>query len=437
MNFFNQKKAQIKNLWEYYNPPQERSPTPVTEELLSQLSDPLSEPLIPASVSSTHKQPPIPLDNWLTSEIRNPLIAQLGQELPPRDLISLAETCSLFSKIFKPDIARKRLMHHVVCGKQAEAEAMLEAVKNDPQKLRVSLCGKVGEVNDLSGKPIKGLTAFQAALCAGDVAHHPGEINMCEMFKAYFEKLPDGLEVMQKQIHEIFPEGFPEDENEDPAHVVSQKEKAQEVKQDVLTPLIEAIIAASDEQAVEMLEKKKTTSPLGKAFDLFRNKMEKISVEDQVFNFNYFLEALTLYDEQFDALQSWNKRALFCSQGIGFIQRCSPACNLQAYAQGLFGIVHDNEKLSRSFNFKYVWTGITRLRTGPVVSFSGLGFDYCCGGRWAAGGLAGGDAYGLERTELWSLRHFASFSRFFSNKNIGLIKLYAQLPDRPSHRATL
>jgi hypothetical protein len=94
-----------------------------------------------------------------------------------------------------------------------------------------------------------------------------------------------------------------------------------------------------------------------KAIYQFRNYLEPRGVINigKQFNTGLLGEAYKLYDEKFLHFGSSHsaKNMLFRKKVIGYIQRFSPASYAQAFAQGIYYIVENGEKLKRSLKFRY------------------------------------------------------------------------------------
>jgi hypothetical protein len=99
------------------------------------------------------------------------------------------------------------------------------------------------------------------------------------------------------------------------------------------------------------------------------------------FNMQVLIEAFRLYDENYDAFGGWDshKNNLCWRKLIGYMQRFLPACYAQAFAQGIYYIVEDGEKLRRTFDFRLGGGSYFPLDGDP--SFR-LGYNYAAG--WAA-----------------------------------------------------
>jgi len=168
-------------------------------------------------------------------------------------------------KTFPVDEEAMKFLQHVVYGQKDEAEAMLKA----NQEL---LLDDSQAVRDYSGKPIQGLTGFQAALCACDVAVHASRPEMCEMMMTYFDMLEDGRDEMQRQFAEIFPDGVVE-------HVRRQEGDDCFNFQDIF----DAIAAAHPEEVTKALAQN-PASTLWPALEKFREAFTEKSLSEQVFN---------------------------------------------------------------------------------------------------------------------------------------------------------
>jgi len=303
------------------------------------------------------------------AEAKDPLL----EHLPLESLLNLSLTTKTLYGEYQPYIASYRLASRVLWNRPDEVNKLLEAAKDNPEKLMPLLQNPVIIPIELpSGHLFQGYTPFQAALCTWN-------IELCELFKGYFKKIPDGLEKMQAQINKIFPEGIE-------AHIEKQKKAALEFKDKTLRPLIDVISAntTSEADVKAMLKEKHADSLLGKAIAAFREEIEKLSGEDHVSNPFYLQEASHLYEECLDTFTTWDQRDLFCIQGIGYVQCYSPACDLQAFAQGLYYLIVKRETFLGSFKFTDVWDGVTHLEI-KMKDFRSLGFDYVAD-RWGGGG---------------------------------------------------
>lgn len=220
------------------------------------------------------------------------------------------------------------LLEQVVKGNEEKAKAMLD---ENPHLL----LSNAGKTTDYSGKLITGLTAFQAALCAGDS-------NMVFMMQPYFDKLEEGNEQMTEQIQTIFNDGYH-------AHLDAQNEAVFD-----FTAVLDAIAKASDRDVNRALdvanvklkqndrERRKSDRDLTltQAMNRFRETFAEKSRGEQIYNSKHLLKALKLYMATFEthSKRTWNlnKRDLFFRQIIGFCLRFVPAHTAQAFARGIY-----------------------------------------------------------------------------------------------------
>ena len=105
-------------------------------------------------------------------------------EFPAKQLarFSIAVSCPYL--LFATD----EVVHAALCGDEILAQRMIAA---NPRYLLAR-----GNATDFSGREYNKLTPFQAALITGDV-------EMAEMMKPYFDRLPNGQAEMKQQVAEI------------------------------------------------------------------------------------------------------------------------------------------------------------------------------------------------------------------------------------------
>lgn len=204
-----------------------------------------------------------------------------------------------------------------------------------------------GKAIDYSGRTIKDLTPFQAALCAWDD-------EMCAVLKQYMSD-----EEIIRQYKEMFPQGH---------------EKSYEAQTPFdFSTLVDVITQSNDVDVQAQLNRQQNDSLLCKTFNQFRDDFTLRSQQEIVFNPKHLLKAFEIYNENFEHWD-WGRRDLFWRQVIGYVQRFLPANLAQDVAQGLYYRVEEKEKSRRSFNFRFGGGAIFPL---SFYSFSGLGFE--CG----------------------------------------------------------
>ncbi len=314
------------------------------------------------------------------------VMAVINSFLDTKDLMRSTATCRFFTTSVSTDLSTAqvtRLLARVVRGEQVEAEALL--IKN-PKLLLLN----TGRGADYSGRIVVGQTAWQAALCAGDV-------EMLQMIEPYFDSIAvtkkdknntpiriTGREIRERQTAEIFPKGFD-------AHVAQQESSTfnfdaivaaiGEANDDQLKSAINlegAILPVTD--ASPIMTNAGAVNELTKALNAFRQAFTAQSLNEQVFNPQHLQRALEIYTAQYDG---WNykKCQVFWSQVVGFAQRFMPACYAQAFAQGLYYLTKESnpEVLKRSLSFT---VGGGRIFSDGA-NFFGLGFKFGAG-LWCA-----------------------------------------------------
>lgn len=290
----------------------------------------------------------------IQKELHDPLVSNMLPYLSNRALVSFSEACkqtqvwTSYEREKREKQAASALLLTVVKGNEAEAKRLLTI---NPGLLRSTKGVATNYANGL----IRDLTPFQAALCGGDV-------EMCEMMKKYFVQLKDGKAEMEKQFNDIFPNGLD-------AYLQTQRDNVFDFNE-----ILQAINCASDDEVTAALNREFDCNlPLHRALDKFRKKFTETSLLEIVFNPYHLLQTFQIYDTELAKLKSYDKRYLFSRQVIGFVQRYLPACYLQAFAQGIYEIVIDKEKLRRSFDCRY--SGASLL---PLQDSSDLGFEWAC-----------------------------------------------------------
>lgn len=340
----------------------------------------------------------------LNAQTQAVLAQVLWPHLSLKKKAALIQTSSIFRAAWLSDVKREKLMHCVLWNNPKKTRALLEEAKNHPthglERLTDLLCNPVvSAVTDLSGKPFDKLTSFQAALCTWN------EI-LCELFKDYFEQIPNGLGEMKTQIEKIFPEKIE-------AYSKKQEKEALKFKEEILRPLITTISAANRADVKTMLTQKHAHSELGQAITAFRIKIKTLSYEDHRHNPFYLQKAYDLYEECFDSFERTDQRNLFYIQGIGSIQGCFPACYLQAFAQGLYYLVEEEKPFQNSFKFTHRWNNVTHLKI-KKEDVCALGFDYACGGHRPVG---------ARPVPLWAVWRMPAIPDFFPQR---LFKIFVE-----------
>jgi len=269
----------------------------------------------------------------------------------PTDTAHLALTCRLFRSKLQNKLNSERtkltqkLVQHVVYGEKEAVRAMLE--------LSLGLLLHRATVVDYSGRTIKNASAYEAALGALDD-------DMAEMIAPYFDKLQsvNGKQERIDQFNKQFPKGIPE------------------LKPYDFSALVKIITESSDEDVQAQLKHKDCDTPICNAINHFRNDMSPGEVSSGLhFNHQTLIKVFEVYVKQYGGSNA-DKRNLFWRQVIGYVQRLLPACDAQAFAQGLYYIVENNESLRRSFKYPIKYRNDDgEIYPLDVLGGGRLGFD--------------------------------------------------------------
>ncbi len=275
------------------------------------------------------------------------------------DSARLSSVCRFFNKAIQPTLhllGAKKLLQHVVYGEEAQAKKMLEV---NPGLLLIE-----ATVIDYSGRTIENATAFEAALGAGDP-------DMVRMIVPFFKNLNDvdADEEQAKQYRKQFPNGLKQESDYD------------------FGPLFAVISNSSKADLLAQLNHEHSDSPLCAAMMEFKERFKPgIVTTGYHFNFHNLIKAYQTYQKMNAPSGQWRhqKVHLFWQQVIGFIQCLLPACDAQAFAQGLETIdVEYGRKPERSLKFKDAPNGCYYPLTSetPVLSeitIDGVSLSFPC-----------------------------------------------------------
>ncbi len=248
---------------------------------------------------------------------------------------------------FKSDL--NQLLWFVARGKKREVELMLS---QHPELLLYK-----GMTSDYSHRKLEG-TALQIALGAEDVdlftrkdidyftikgntffrkTRRKTSDGMAEMIQKYLRKLPDGEEIIKKQIRAQFPEGW-------------EIEEEQKNQRDL----------AALKKMFKAIEDAKTDHDCKTALQEFRNYLEPKDIikTGLHFNSNLLIQAVKLRDQYLEAkpFEDYDsaKNIIIRNEIIGYIQRFVPANVGMAIAQGLDHSILVNQ-FKRSHKFEWIY----------------------------------------------------------------------------------
>lgn len=271
---------------------------------------------------------------------------------------------------FDPASDIAKLLHEVAYGNPAAVIAMLD---KNPRLLL-----EAGNVMDPAGNSILRVTPYECALGAGDD-------DMAATIGEYFAKLEDGEKERTRQYARY--EAPIANMLKQPAYDFSAL--LQIIKDSPATAVTAALTLDFNADI-----------PLHAALEAFREHFAPRVIEGGMhFNYANLLEAFNVYANEFNNLKAasennYNKCDLFWRQVLGFIQRGLPACDRQAFAQGIYYIIEDKEVLRRTFDFRH--GGGTFPISAGDCSRSGLGFEF--GSVFDDGRAVGREECGWPRT---------------------------------------
>ena len=264
----------------------------------------------------------------ITSDgIKEPLI----DHLPIKALGLFARTSKTLRDDFQARLnkeAAHKLGQYIVYGDEENAKTMLEA---NPRLLLQTVTVEDYSNRTITGKP------FQLALGAVDKA-------MWQMMMPYFASLGEGEAL--KQFNSQFPSGIVDT----PANEL----------QLIYDKLAQAIINNEDGGTKEI-----------EAFRVEITKNDKITTGKH-FNEQHLVAVFNSYVKNFDALVTWDNRAKFWCQVVGYVQRQMPTNTAQAHCSGL-SRVNDNGGVLLSRGRDYPYNGGSFPSRGTS---EGLGFDF-------------------------------------------------------------
>ena len=266
-----------------------------------------------------------------------------------------------------------------------------------------------GSATDFSGRKYESITPLQAAIISGN-------LDLAKTIKSYFEQLPNGLELMEKQMLELYKRdiaNYPNTSHEGAIDNLEQltqiHQKAQKENVFNFNEVINAINNASKKELEDIVRNPENTraqwafvetntgKPLIDAMNRFRAQFKAKSLSETIPSLHHLREAYKTYDAQYDEWRGdddtkWLKRDLMARQVIGFVQRFVSAHEAQVSAHGLYLVAERKESPTSSFKYNYGDGAVYPL----VGGFSGLGFDnfvsmvgsgrlesWCVGWGWA------------------------------------------------------
>jgi hypothetical protein len=306
------------------------------------------------------------------------LINNIGKYLPNDTLAQLAATNKRLRFSLSETLKERQpaqLLEYVLKPTQENVRKAKLMIAAHPELMFIETTGiewasGVEETVDEAGVPhhravprIVKSSPFQGALGAGDK-------ELYEYMAEHFDKvvyknengeiIETGIQRAQKQMQEQFPNGF-------------EYQKVEKEFTDLMTEVVNAI--ATDQTLIDHNTPSEATQAVLKQF---RNYLlPKDVTQGHHFNLNYLIEAFNLYNQNWDLWNS-NQLSLFWRQVIGYLERLVPAVGAQAFCQGLYYYVEQNQPPTRSLKvYSYLTsTDIEYFSSSDVSAAAGLGFDF-------------------------------------------------------------
>ncbi len=223
-------------------------------------------------------------------------------------------------------------------------------------------------------------SAFKAALGTGDSEIYNDMLKHAHQViykNENGETIETGIQRAQRQMQEQFPSGFE-------------------------YPQVEAEFTALMDKIVNALTNDPTSPETQAVLNEFRHYfLPKEVTEGHHFNLNYLIEAFDVYSQNWDPWND-NQLSLFWCQVIGYLERLVPAVDAQAFFQGLYDRMEQNQPPTRSLTL-YNYQSSSDISYFPPISSpptTGLGFDfaiYAGAAVWGAPGPRLVGAVGLEK----------------------------------------
>lgn len=302
------------------------------------------------------------------------------------------------------------LLHHVAYAAKEDIDLIKDMLEANPELLLWA-----SDAVDPAGNTIPRVTPYQFALLAGDDY-------LAEIIAPYFEKLGErGRVALAAQ-------------NAECKRDIDRMQTPDIARDYQFDDILKAIKEASPEavRAALACQFNESEYPLHAALAQFRQHFVPREITAGMhFNYNDLQAALNVYETEFNNLNNGscdkytNKSVLFWRQIIGYIERLLPACDRQAFGQGIYYITQEDETLKRSFNWRCDDGAFPH--TVDDSSYSGLGYRAACG-RWGGG---------MGEWAAWqTVRRVELYEYYVNRKNIKLNALVQPYQAQPTMAAS-
>ncbi|HLB43344.1 MAG TPA: hypothetical protein VJN02_10985 [Gammaproteobacteria bacterium] len=302
------------------------------------------------------------------TDFPNEVLLTINNYLSSKDTAHLVSVSWQFYTLFQPEIGKKEVKDAAACAINPIKEN-IEKLKALLEECPALLLHKV-TVKNRHGMVIKG-TVYQIALHEGD------DELIDDVIKPAFMRLHHGLETMEAQRKTWLPDGWMEAE-----------ERACASACDAIDNVFTAFKNAINPNDVTELPNYPYTITIHNqqaniALDAFRNAIDVLyKPTDKVIEsgrdpiIRLLERVMNRYEENYNALGGYDTphnntlmRAVF-----GYCERSAPINFMQAFAQGIYYILENKEKLTRSFEYRH-WVGNFILPLDSGLQFR-LGYEY-------------------------------------------------------------
>jgi hypothetical protein len=296
------------------------------------------------------------------------MLPAIDEHLSGKDEARLASVDRKFNQFFQHLVGKKEApeaAEYAINPTKENVEKLTALLKACPQLLMHPVT-----VKNRHGMTIKG-TVFQIAL------HECDNELIADVIKPAFEKLHHGIDTMEAQRKAWFPEGWLESEEKASADALTaidntfiEFKKASNPQEVTESPQHPYTITINHQGASEAL------NIFRQAIDALYGPTDKVIQSGRDPSTCLFQRVINRYEENFKDLGDFNtprNNALMRSV-YGYCQRFAPINFMQAFAQGIYYIVANRKKLTRTLEFSN-WSGHSILPVDSDANFR-LGFEY-------------------------------------------------------------
>jgi hypothetical protein len=303
------------------------------------------------------------------TEFPDEILLLINNDLPSvKDRAYLASVNRQFYRLFQPEIEKQ--------AAEKAAECAIHSTNENVEKLKAwlkdcpALLSHPITVKNRHDMAIRGMV-YQIAL-------HEGDNELIEdVIKPAFMRLHNDLETMEAQRQEWLPEDWMEEEKRACAsaltaidEVFTAFKNASNPDDVTELPQYPYTITINNQEVIEALD------AFRKAIDALYKSTDKVITSGRDPIIRLLERVINLYEENYNAFGGYStpRNNALMRQVFGYCQRPAPINFMQAFAQGIYYIVKNKKKLTRSFEY-HNWKEhlILPLDSDPL---SRLGYEY-------------------------------------------------------------